>query len=116
MASQSAYANCEAVLCEDHDARMIFVTNGAWFRFEGCKLGQTIYTFLDNPDSAAMPVYQPFLKLLQTMQESKDTGESHHRTVSASTQRRTALPLQNERERIACYSARDIRSRWVRYV
>jgi hypothetical protein len=94
---QSDYDDWESTLHED-GARMFFVTSGAWFRFESRKLGQAIYTFLADPNSAAIHVYMPFLKLLQATQEARDMGIPHHRTMNIGP---TVVRPQDERDRIA---------------
>jgi hypothetical protein len=48
LANQSEYDGWETSLCGNPDARMILVTDGAWFRFESRKLGQVIFTFFER--------------------------------------------------------------------
>lgn len=83
MADQSEFDNCQSSLKNDPDARTITVTDGVWLRFESRNLGQAIYTFFDNPPSADISVYRPFLQLSRSTQDVKDGSVPWHRTTTA---------------------------------
>ena len=77
---------------------MIFVPDGAWFRFKSHNLGQAIFTFLTDPSWADIAFYRPFLVLLQNTQDAKNLRTLYHRTMNMTA---TVVLPQDERDKVA---------------